>query len=246
MKASQFFFRTLLAVIIMASVITSGSAAGQSKDSAPNTLTKKEIKDGWKLLFDGKSTTGWRGVNKDKFPDSGWAVEDGTLAILPGGGGGDIVTDSMYSNFELTFDFKAPVNANSGVKYFVLEDTYVKGAALGLEFQTHDTGKRPLDDNDKHSVGCLYELLQATNRTLNPPGEWNTARIVSRGITVQHWLNGTKILEYERGGKEFREAVAKSKFRNYPNFGEALKGHILLQDHSDRTYFRNIKIRELY
>ncbi|MEO6733560.1 MAG: DUF1080 domain-containing protein [Ferruginibacter sp.] len=246
MKASQFFSRMLFAVVVLTALTSPATSVGQSNNSAPNTLTKKEIRDGWKLLFDGKTMKGWRGANKDKFPDSGWAVEEGTLTILPRGKGGDIVTDSMYSNFELTFEFKAPLNANSGVKYFVLEDTYVKGAALGLEYQTHDTGKRPLDDNDKHSVGCLYELLQAKNRTLNPPGEWNTARIVSYGINVQHWLNAKKILEYERGGKEFREAVAKSKFKNYPYFGEALKGHILLQDHGNRTYFRNIKIRALY
>ena len=230
-------FWTLVIALMMVSSFNSFSQ---------NKLTPAEEKAGWKLLFDGKTTTGWRGANKNKFPDSGWVVEDGTLTVLTNGKGGDIVTDSMYSNFELSFEFNAPLNANSGVKYFVLEDTYVKGAALGLEYQTHDTGKRPLDDNDKHSVGCLYELLQATNRILNPPGEWNTARIVSRGIIVQHWLNGKMILEYERGGKAFREAVAKSKFKDYPYFGEALKGHILLQDHGDRTYFRNIKIRELY
>jgi hypothetical protein len=246
MKLSQFYSTVLLAVIPLTMLIVSEKAACQSKNPLPNTLTNQEMKGGWKLLFDGKTTKGWRGVNKDKFPDTGWAVEDGSLTVLPRGRGGDIITDGMYSNFELSFEFKAPVNANSGLKYFVLEDTYVKGAALGLEYQTHDTGKRPLNDSDIHSVGCLYELLQAKNRTLNPPGEWNTAKVVSRGTTVQHWLNGNMILQYERGGKEFREAVAKSKFRSYPNFGEAQKGHILLQDHNDRTYFRNIKIRELY
>lgn len=246
MKVTRFFSRIVLTVVVIGTLAFSRNTFNLPNEKAPNTLTKKEIKEGWKLLFDGKTTNGWRGANKNRFPDSGWAVEEGALTILPIGKGGDIITESMYSNFELTFDFKAPVNANSGVKYFVLEDSYVKGAALGLEYQTHDTGKRPLDDNDKHSVGCLYELLQARNRTLNPPGEWNTAKIVSRGIIVQHWLNGKNILEYERGGKEFREAVAKSKFKNYPYFGEALKGHILLQDHGDRTYFRNIKIRELY
>lgn len=231
--------------LTIAVLLLSGFVVGQQRNSVPNTLTEKEIADGWKLLFDGKTTKGWRAANKNKFPEKGWAVENGTLTILPEQKGGDIVTDSMYSNFELSLDFKAPVNANSGIKYFVLEDKYMKGAALGLEYQTHDTGKRPFDDNDKHSMACLYELIQAKNRKLNPPDEWNNVRIVSRGTTVEHWLNGVMVLQYERGGKTFRDAVAKSKFKDYPNFGEALKGHILLQDHSDRTYFRNIKIREL-
>lgn len=214
---------------------------------SPNTLSQKEIKEGWKLLFDGKTTSGWRGANQDEFPEQGWSIENDMLTVLPRGKGGDIVTDSMYSNFELSFDFKAPLNSNSGVKYFVLEDTYEEGKALGLEYQTHDTGKRPLPDKDPHpnTIACLYDLLQAKNRTLNPAGEWNNARIVSRGTHVEHWLNGVKVLEYERGGKAFRAAVANSKFRVYPNFGEALKGHILIQDHNDSTSFRNIKIREL-
>ncbi|WP_257670585.1 3-keto-disaccharide hydrolase [Parapedobacter tibetensis] len=221
------------------------SNPASSQEVGPNALTKKEMEEGWELLFDGKTTNGWRGANKASFPEKGWVVEDGTLTTQHNGGGGDIVTENMYSNFELSVDFKAPVNANSGIKYFVLEDVYEAGKALGLEYQTHDTGIRPLDDGSLHSIACLYELLQATNRVVNPAGEWNSARIVARGIYVEHWLNGIKVLEYERGGKQFREAVAKSKFKNYPNFGKALKGHILLQDHADLTAFRNIKIREL-
>lgn len=213
----------------------------------PNTLSDEEIKEGWELLFDGKSPDGWRGACKIGFPEQGWSTDDGMLTVLPGGEGGDIVTNGMYSNFELSFDFKAPLNSNSGVKYFVLEDTYEAGNALGLEYQTHDTGRRPLPDMDPHpnTIACLYDLLQAKQRTLNPAGEWNNGRIVARGINVEHWLNGIKVLDYERGGEAFREAVANSKFRVYPNFGEALKGHILLQDHNDSTSFRNIKIREL-
>lgn len=246
MNTISFLPRTLTIRILITALVFSSCVASQPKNTPPNTLTKQEIKDGWKLLFDGKTTTGWRGSNKEKFPEKGWAIEGGALTVLPEGHGGNIVTTAIYGdNFELSFDFKAPLNANSGVKYFVLEDTYAEGDALGLEYQTHDTGKRPFDDNDKHTLGCLYELLQATNRKVNAIDEWNNARIVSKGKQVEHWLNGIKVLEYERGGKEFKEAVAKSKYKIYPNFGEAPKGHILIQDHNDRTSFRNFKIREL-
>lgn len=247
MKTSQFSRKIFSVTIISFVFFLSAYNSVAKKNTDPNTLTQKEIKEGWKLLFDGKTSNGWHGTCKMKFPDQGWSIDDGMLTVLPGGKGGDIVTDSMFSNFELSFDFKAPVNSNSGLKYFVLENTYEAGKALGLEYQTHDTGKRPLSDNDPHpnTIACLYELIQAKNRVLNSAGEWNNARIVSKGTQVEHWLNGIKVLEYERGGKAFREAVAKSKFSNYPNFGEALKGHILLQDHNDLTSFRNIKIREL-
>lgn len=244
MKTIQSIRKIFSVTTIVAAFVISGHVAAQQK-SFPNTLTKQEIKGGWKLLFDGKTSDGWRGSNKEKFPEKGWLVEDGMLTVLANGHGGNIVTNAQYADFELSFDFMSPINSNSGVKYYVLEDTYVKGDALGLEYQTHDTGKRPFDDNDKHSLACLYELLQAKNRKANPPGEWNNARIISKRKYVEHWLNGIKVLAYERGGKEFREAVAKSKFKSYPNFGEAIKGHILIQDHNDRTSFRNMKIREL-
>jgi hypothetical protein len=242
MKKNRFIY---FPVILLFASVFCGCNTISREDAEPNTLTREEIEDGWVLLFDGKTTKGWRGANKKTFPEQGWVVEDGMLTTLLNGGGGDIITEKMYSNFELSVDFKAPVNSNSGIKYFVLEDVYEEGKALGLEYQTHDTGKRPLDDNNLYSIACLYELLPATNRVVNPAGEWNTARIIAKGIYVEHWLNGIKVLEYERGGKDFREAVTKSKFRNYPDFGEALKGHILLQDHTDLTSFRNIKIREL-
>ncbi len=247
MKTNHFFHKLPFITVIIVVFAFSQCNSPAQDNTAPNTLSENEISEGWRLLFDGKSSDGWHGACVEKFPAQGWSIENGMLTVLPEGYGGDIVTDSMFCNFELSFDFKAPVNSNSGVKYFVLENTYEAGKALGLEYQTHDTGKRPLSDNDPHpnTIGCLYELIQAKNRVLNPAGEWNNARIVSKGIQVEHWLNGVKVLEYERGGKAFRAAIENSKFRIYPNFGEALKGHILLQDHGDLTSFRNIKIREL-
>jgi len=230
-----------------------------NKPQAPNTLTAKEKKEGWKLLFDGKTTNGWRGAYKDKFPEKGWDVQDGMLTIQQSDGSeshsfGDIVTDAEYSNFDLTFDFKLTDGANSGVKYFVAEEKpKPKGSAYGLEFQVLDDDKHPdakLGRNGNRTVGSLYDLIPASSKKANSIGEWNTGRVLSKGKHVEHWLNGKKVVEYERGSDAFREAVAKSKYsapsyNTNGRFGEAPQGHILLQDHGNRVYYRNIKIRPL-
>ena len=229
------------------------------KPQTPNTLTAKEKKDGWKLLFDGKTTTGWRGAYKDKFPDKGWNVGNGTLTIQKSNGSesqsfGDIVTDAEYSDFDLMFDFKLSEGANSGVKYFVVEhQPKPKGSAFGLEFQVLDDDKHPdakLGRDGNRTVGSLYDLIPASGKKANPIGEWNTGRIVSKGMHVEHWLNGKKVVEYERGSAAFREAVAMSKYKapEYNangRFGEATKGHILLQDHGELVSYRNIKLKTL-
>ncbi|QMW00460.1 3-keto-disaccharide hydrolase [Spirosoma foliorum] len=226
---------------------------------APNTLTAQEKKDGWKLLFDGKTTNGWRGAYKDKFPAKGWDVTDGMLTIQQSNGSesesfGDIVTDGEYSDFDLVFDFKLTEGANSGVKYFVAEQSpKPKGSAFGLEFQVLDDDKHPdakLGRNGNRTVGSLYDLIPASGKKANPIGEWNTGRVISKGKHVEHWLNGKKVVEYERGSEQFRELVAISKYKapDYNangRFGEAPKGHILLQDHGNRVYFRNMKIKTL-
>ena len=231
-----------------------------AKDSpVPNALTDKEKKEGWKLLFDGKTTNGWRGAYNDKFPDKGWEVTDGMLTIQQSDGSesqsfGDIVTDGEYSDFDLMFDFKLTEGANSGVKYFVAEQTpKPKGSAFGLEFQVLDDDKHPdakLGRNGNRTVGSLYDLIPANGKKAHPIGEWNTGRVVSKGKHVEHWLNGKKVVEYERGSEQFREMVAMSKYKapDYNangRFGEAPRGHILLQDHGNRVYFRNMKIKTL-
>ncbi|MVM31554.1 DUF1080 domain-containing protein [Spirosoma sp. HMF4905] len=232
------------------------AAKGQQ---APNTLTAQEKKDGWKLLFDGKTTNGWRGAYKDKFPEKGWEVTDGMLTIQQSNGSesesfGDIVTTSEYTDFDLVFDFKLTEGANSGVKYFVAEQSpKPKGSAFGLEFQVLDDDKHPdakLGRNGNRTVGSLYDLIPATGKQAKPIGEWNTGRVISKGKHVEHWLNGKKVVEYERGSEQFRELVAMSKYKapEYNangRFGEAPKGHILLQDHGNRVYFRNMKIKTL-
>ena len=245
MKNCNFIYKIILGIFVVSGLMFLECSSDSDKILPANTLSKKEITDGWRLLFDGKTFNGWRGACLDKIPDQGWTIENGCINIVPHVKSADIVTDSMYSNFDLRFEFKAPSNANSGVKYYVLEDVYEPGKALGLEYQTHYNGL-PFDETKKQNLASLYEILPAKNRTIvHPAGEWQTGWIISRGTKVEHWLNGVKVLEYERGGKAFREGVSTSKFKNYPNFGEALKGRILLQYHTDGHSFRNIKIKEL-
>lgn len=235
------------------------SLVAAEKPQAPNTLTEKERKDGWKLLFDGKTTNGWRGAYKDKFPEKGWTVKDGMLTIQKSDGKesanyGDIVTDAEYSDFDLMFDFKLSEGANSGVKYFVAEETpKPKGSAFGLEFQVLDDDRHPdakLGRDGNRTVGSLYDLIPASGKKANPIGEWNTGRVLSKGKHVEHWLNGKKVLEYERGSEAFRKLVAMSKYsapsyNAHGRFGEAPKGHILLQDHGELVSYRNVKIKTL-
>lgn len=234
-------------------IMTADLAKNRKKDKVeiaqlnyiPNTLTDYEKRQGWKLLFDGTSSAGWRGAGKDKFPENGWVLNDGTMTITPGDGGGDIVTVDEYGDFELTFEFKLTEGANSGLKYYVIE----KGGNLGLEYQVLDDAKHPdakMGRDGNRTVSSLYDLIPAAkNKRPNAIGNWNTARIVSKNNHVEHWLNGFKVLEYERGSKEFRDIVAMSKFKDKPGFGEAPKGRILLQDHNDLVSFRNLKIRNL-
>lgn len=225
--------------------------------SQHNRLTKKERKQGWTLLFDGKSGKGWKGAFLDSFPAKGWEIKDGTLMVQPSGGaestnGGDIVTTGLYSDFELMVDFKLTEGANSGIKYFV-DPAQPKPdnprSALGLEFQILDDARHPdakMGREGNRTLSSLYDLIAApTNKPVHPIGEWNTARIVSKGRHVEHWLNGTKVLEYERGSETFKELIQKSKYKPIPGFGLGHEGRILLQDHGDRVYFRNIKLRKL-
>ncbi len=220
-----------------------------------NQLTQSEKEDGWKLLWDGKTTEGWRGAKLDEFPEKGWKIEDGVLSVLPSGGeesaaGGDIVTKDLYGNFDLKADFKLTKGANSGIKYFVDTDLNKgPGSSIGLEYQVLDDKRHPdakLGRNGNRTVSSLYDLIPADpDKPINPIGEWNTARIVSDGMHVEHWLNGVKVLEYERKSPEYKKLVSESKYAKWPNFGESDEGHILLQDHGNLVSFKNIKIREI-
>lgn len=262
--------KTPLNSIVMALTIsvglhaTASYAADESSTSKPNTLTADEAKAGWRLLWDGKTTEGWRSAKSDSFPKKGWTMQDGVLTIhgnngRESAGGGDIITRKRYSDFELQADFKITPGANSGIKIFVQPNispidkkTGAKtavGSAIGCEFQVLDDERHPdakLGRNGNRTIGSLYDLIPAApDKKVAPVGEWNHARILSRGRHVEFWLNGRKTVEFERGSAAFRQLVAESKFKNIPDFGEWPDGHILLQDHGCEVSYRNLKIREL-
>lgn len=222
----------------------------------PNQLSEQEKKNGLTLLWDGKTTAGWRGAYKDKFPEKGWSVTDGTMSVQKSAGaesenGGDIITTGTYGAFDLQFEFKLTEGANSGLKYFVTESEGNSGSAIGLEYQVLDDEKHP--DAKQGVVGnrtqaSLYDLIPSLKikRGQHAVGEWNWGRvIVYPDNRIEHWLNGYKVVEYQRGTPIYNALVARSKYAKWENFGMAEKGHILLQDHGDQVSFRSIKIKEL-
>jgi hypothetical protein len=220
-----------------------------------NELTSREIEEGWKLLWDGKTNNGWRGAKLTTFPSEGWSIEDGMLSTFESGGGesvsaGDIVTIEKYRNFELIVDFNYTPGANSGIKYFVNTDWNKgeAGSSIGCEYQILDDKMHP-DANagipGSRTLAGLYDLIAPMPKRDNGADQWNRATIIVNGKHVEHWLNGQKTVEYERGTDEWKELVARSKFKVWPGFGEADEGHILLQEHGNMVSFKNIKIKEL-
>jgi hypothetical protein len=221
-----------------------------------NSLTEYEQNNGWKLLFNGQNSDGWKGAYKETFPESGWSVNDGLLTIAATDGSestnaGDIVTKEQFSAFDLTFEFRLSEGANSGLKYFVTLSEGNKGSAIGLEYQVLDDENHPdakMGIAGNRTLASLYDLIKAdkTPRFVKPIGEWNKGRVVvTPENNVTHYLNGVKVLEYVRGSQEFRDLVAISKYAKWENFGEAPEGHILLQDHGNDVSFKNIKIKTL-
>lgn len=241
-----------LMILLISGSITTGQNTNLTLNKVENILTPKEIKDGWKLLFDGKTSTGWMNAKSKTFPANGWEIKDGTLSINPAtktaGGGGDIVTSDKFTNFELSIDFMYTKGANSGIKYFI--DTEVNNgslASIGCEYQVLDDKNHPdakAGINGNRTMGGLYDLIAPKNVIDNGFDYWNTAVIKVNGNKVQHWLNGQMTVEYERGNDKWKELVATSKFKTSPGFGEVKEGRILLQDHGNVVAFKNIKIRE--
>ncbi len=211
-----------------------------------NKLTEKEISEGWKLLFDGETTDGWRRACGDNFPETGWEIENGILTVLSSRTGdstpgGDIVTEEIFSDFDLRLQARLTPIANSGVKYFVNEYQSDSGCSpLGPEFQIIDNNTPGLNEDQK--MGSLYDLKEAQNVRLNPVGQWNMIRILVNGNHVEHWLNGFKVVEYNRESEDFDLRVEASKFMDIEDYGK-IDGHILLQDHRDEVSFKSIKIR---
>lgn len=241
-------------LFLIATLITPVFSQTVPMDCIPNTLSSQEQRDGWALLWDGKTTDGWRGARSTTFPAKGWVIENGILKVVRSDGGestngGDIVTIRKYRNFILSVDFKITTGANSGVKYFV--DTELnkgEGSSIGCEFQILDDERHPdakLGVNGNRKLGGLYDLIPAIPGKPYRKGFFNNATIVVKDNHVEHWLNGVKIVEYERNNQMWDALVAYSKYRVWPNFGNAATGHILLQDHGDDVWFQNIKIKEL-
>lgn len=206
-----------------------------------NTLTDKEKADGFILLFNGKNLDGWRGY-KQKMPPSGWKVVDGLL--VRSGGGGDIMTDAVYGSFELHVDWKVSPKGNSGIMYHV-EEGPETAYMTGPEYQVLDNKGHADGRNKLTSAGSCYGLYAPMKEVCHPAGEWNHATIIIKNGLVQHFLNGEKVVEYQKGGAEWNKKVANSKFKAWPSFGKPATGHLVLQDHGDKVEYKNIKIKVL-
>lgn len=225
-----------------------------------NSLSDKEKSMGWKMLWNSKNLKGWRQVHGKRAPATRWKVEDGELSVLASGTGGssdglDLISKKTYSDFELSWQYKLTEGANSGVKYMVNEELNPTGGAIGLEFQLLDNERHPdakMGKNGNRTQASLYDLIPAENlswadmgkRFLRGIGQWNHARIIVQGNKVEHWLNGFKVVEYERNTAVFNKMVSESKYKDWPNFGNEKSGHIVLQDHGNAVSFRSIKIKE--
>jgi len=216
---------------------------GEREDTAPNTLTKKEKREGFELLFDGKTTRGWRGWKRATVPKA-WEVRDGALSLVPGDDGGDICTSEEFDNFELRLEWKIEPGGNSGIFYRASED-YRWAAETGPEFQILDDERHPNGKTPETSAGAVYALYAPSKKVARPAGEWNVIRIIAKGNHVEHWMNNVKITEYVMGSEDWNSRVAKSKFASFPEFGKRAKGRIVFQDHGYKVWFRNIRIKRL-
>ncbi len=243
-----------------ASALSSAPSALTATEDAPNTLTAAERKAGWRLLFDGKTLAGWRGIGRKDVPAQHWTVENGAIKKIASGkvpkqadgqpaAGGDLMTDATFGDFELTWEWKVTPGANSGVKYNVSEEISLQSsnrAALGFEYQVLDDDRHPDGKLVKHRTGDLYDLIAANEQKhVKPVGEWNQSRLVYRGTHGEHWLNGAKVVDYDLGTARMDSALKASKYKSIAGFGDRRRGHLVLQDHGDEVYFRSLKLREL-
>jgi hypothetical protein len=214
---------------------------GENKDApaAVNTLTAKEKEEGWKLLFDGKTLTGWRRYNKKD--DAGWTVKDGAI-YLEKSGTGDLMTAEKYGDFELSVDWKFEKGNNSGVLYRVIEE---KGPPYNTGPEMQVMTHKPKAKLGKNDAGSLYDMYAPTSNSLKPAEEWNTFKVVARGKHLEHWVNGVKVVECDIGSEDWNKRYAASKWKTLKQYAAADRGHISLQDHGAKILFRNIKIHVL-
>ena len=244
---------TYIASLLLTALLLLPMRAHAQDASEHNTLTQQEKENGWELLFNGQTTDGWRGYNKESFPDEGWTVENGTLMIQGSdggvsGSGGDIVTAETYDDFILKLEWKIAKGGNSGIFYRAIEQDDVAIYWSAPEVQVLDNANHPdanRGENGNRKAGSLYDLIPAQPQTFTGHGEWQQAKIVANGSHIEHWLNGEKVLEYELWTPEWYRMVRVSKFKPHPSFGDAREGYIGLQDHGTTARFRNIKIKEL-
>ena len=225
-----------------------------AEEMIPNTLTAAEKAAGWKLLFDGKSFDGWHNYQK-KTIGSSWQIQDGAMALIcedMGNGkrkavdGGDLVTDGIFENYELSLEWKIADCGNSGIMFNVNEsDQYSTPWRTGPEIQVLDNKCHPDNKLENHRAGSLYDMIAPSEPAVNPANEWNQIRLIINNGKTEHWQNGVKIVEYEMFTDEWKNMIANSKFKDMKGFGVYKKGRIALQDHSDPVWFRNIKIRKL-
>ena len=256
--------RVFIAVLFFGLLLPACTSSRTARDagSPPNRLTDEERAAGWDLLFDGTSLSGWRGLGRESVPEGHWRVESGTIHKLASGDvptapdgqpleGGDLMTVETFDDFELAFDWKIEEGGNSGVKYNVSEELSTANppayAALGFEYQILDDEVHPDALNGPtRTAGALYDLIPANGKKqLRRVGEYNSSRIVFRGDHGEHWLNGEMILSFDLDTPRFDSLLEKSKYRDIEGFADRRKGHIVLQDHGDDVWFRNIKIRRL-
>lgn len=227
----------LLPIVTAVSLLTAAVFAGES-----NALSADEKSAGWRLLFDGKTLDGWQPIGKAGVPIKGWVVQDGAIFLAKGAGGGDLVTTEQFGDFELTWEWKIGAVGNSGLKYNLPDPK----RGLGFEYQMIDDEKHPdgLRGGKLHQTAALYDLIEPSgDRKVKPVGEWNESRIVVKGDHVEQWLNGVKTVEFEFGSDDLKARIAKSKYKDAANFGVKTKSPILLQDHHDEVFFRNLKVR---
>jgi hypothetical protein len=236
----------MLAAASIAAVMVLAPLAAQGPDARKAADGAKATNGAWTPLFDGKSLAGWRGYKKPDASETRWKVENGALTLPANDGkdtrgARDIITTGTYDSFELRWEWKAAPGANSGVKYFVLED---QTSAIGHEYQIIDDERHADAKIGPHrQTAALYDVFPAAERPIKPAGEWNVSEVRAHGNHIEHWLNGKKVLEYELNSPKLKDGIAKSKFKDIARFGTPQKGHILLQDHGDQVWYRKIEIQ---